>query len=140
MADALDQNGSNECFHFHDGTRPVCTVENQLGHEYQPCLRQSQTAQALLGSESPRTRRMLLHRENRNFRMVCRFRDMEHRLVTNETAALREAVAAKEAELGRNDARASVPTRRMTRIKSFISMERVTNRPCMQDFLSSRNF
>ena len=56
-------------------------------------------AQALLGSESPQTRRMLLRRENRNLRMVRRFTDMEHRLVTNETAAWREAVAAKEAEV-----------------------------------------
>ena len=31
--------------------------------------------------------------------MVRRFTDMEHRLVTNETAAWREAVAANEAEL-----------------------------------------
>ena len=31
--------------------------------------------------------------------MVRRFTDMEHRLVTNETAAWREAVAAKEAEV-----------------------------------------
>ena len=42
---------------------------------------------------------MLLRRENRNLKMVRRFTDMEHRLVTNETAAWREAVAAKEAEL-----------------------------------------
>ena len=56
-------------------------------------------AQALLGSESPRTRRMLLRRENRNLRMVRRFTDMEHRLITNETAAWSEAIVVMEAEV-----------------------------------------
>ena len=95
--DALNQHGTDQCFRFNDGTRPVCVAEGQLGH--QPCLHQKQTAQALLGSESPRTRRMLLRRENRNLRMVRRFTDMEHRVVISETTAWRKAVAAKEAKL-----------------------------------------
>jgi hypothetical protein len=100
MADALDQHGTDRCFRFDDGTRPVCGAEGQLGHLCQPCLRQSQAAQALLGSESPRTRRMLLRRENRNLRIVRQFTDMEHRVVVSETEAWREALVAKEAELG----------------------------------------
>ena len=38
-------------------------------------------------------------RENRNLQMVRRFTDMEHRLITSENVAWREAVAAKEAEV-----------------------------------------
>ena len=95
MADDMDGNGTSDCHRFHDGTNPVCVVEDQLGHMCQPCLRQSQTAQALLGSQSPRTRRMLLRWENGNLH----FTDTEHRLITSDNAAWREAVAAKEAEV-----------------------------------------
>ena len=61
--DALNQHGTDQCSRFNDGTRPVCAAQGQLGHLCQPCLHQKQAAQALLGSESPRTRRMLLQRE-----------------------------------------------------------------------------
>ena len=97
MADNMNRNGSDDCYLFHDGTKPLCGVKDQLGHECQQCLRQSQTAQELLGSVSPRTRRMLLRRENRNLQLVRRFTDMQHRLIMNENAAWHEAIAAKEA-------------------------------------------
>ena len=99
MADDMNRNRSCDCHRFHDGTSPVCAVEATLGHMCQPCLKQNQTAQALLGSQSPRTQRMLLRRENRNLQMVRRFTDMEHRLVVSETLAWREAVASKEAKV-----------------------------------------
>jgi hypothetical protein len=41
MADDMDRNGARDCHRFHNGTNPVCAVEDQLGHMCQPCLRQT---------------------------------------------------------------------------------------------------
>ena len=57
---ALAEQGTHRCFRFNDRTKPVCGAEGQLGHLCRPCCRQNQAAQALLDSESPRARWMLL--------------------------------------------------------------------------------
>ena len=92
------ENGTDRCFRFRDGTPPVCGVEDQLGRLCRPCRQESRLAEAMSHDETPRARRLLLRRENRNLRMVNTLHTSEHQAVISETEAWRAAVAAKMSE------------------------------------------
>ena len=96
--DIVDEEGSNKCLRFGDGTPPLCHVRDQLGHLCQPCSREHQAAQATFEGSTPQARRELLQRENLNLRLANAFASMEYEAEVRTTEAWRLAVAAKISE------------------------------------------
>ena len=94
----MEENGTDRCFRFRDGTPPVCGAEGQLGRLCRPCHQEGRLGKAIFNNQTARARRLLLRGENQNLRTVNTLTTLEQRAVISETEAWRAAVAAKTSE------------------------------------------